>query len=36
MAKVTRGEFLGFGAALAGGIAVGEVGAPWFSAVDEQ
>jgi predicted amidohydrolase YtcJ len=31
MAKVTRGEFLGFGAALAGGIAVGAVGAPRFS-----
>jgi predicted amidohydrolase YtcJ len=28
MAKITRGEFLGFGAALAGGIAVGAVGAP--------
>ena len=31
MAKITRGEFLGFGAALAGGIAVGAVGAPRLS-----
>jgi predicted amidohydrolase YtcJ len=33
MAKVTRGEFLSFGAALAGGVAVGAVGAPRFSSV---
>ncbi|MGH9349881.1 MAG: amidohydrolase [Vicinamibacterales bacterium] len=32
MAKITRGEFLGFGAALAGGVAVGAVGAPRFAA----
>jgi predicted amidohydrolase YtcJ len=31
MAKITRGEFLGFGAALAGGAVVGAVGAPRFS-----
>jgi predicted amidohydrolase YtcJ len=36
MAKITRGEFLGFGAALAGGIAVGAVGAPRLSRVEEQ
>ena len=36
MAKVTRGEFLGFGAALAGGIAVGAVGAPRFSTLSGQ
>jgi predicted amidohydrolase YtcJ len=30
MAKITRGEFLGFGAALAGGVVVGAVGAPKF------
>jgi predicted amidohydrolase YtcJ len=36
MAKITRGEFLGFGAALAGGIAVGAVGAPRFDAVEGQ
>ena len=33
MAKVTRGEFLSFGAALAGGVAVGAVGAPRFASV---
>lgn len=33
MAKITRGEFLGFGAALAGGVAAGAVGAPRFAAV---
>jgi predicted amidohydrolase YtcJ len=33
MGKVTRGEFLSFGAALAGGVAVGAVGAPRFAAV---
>src|SRR5687768_12643169 len=32
MAKITRGEFLSFGAALAGGVAVGAAGAPRFSA----
>jgi predicted amidohydrolase YtcJ len=31
MAKITRGEFLGYGAALAGGVAVGAVGAPRLS-----
>jgi hypothetical protein len=36
MAKITRGEFLGFGAALAGGIAVGAVGAPRVSSLGEQ
>ena len=36
MAKITRGEFLGFGAALAGGMAVGAVGAPRFGAAEEQ
>ena len=36
MAKITRGEFLGFGAALAGGIAVGAVGAPRFAGVGGQ
>ena len=33
MAKISRGEFLGFGAALAGGVAAGAVGAPRFAAV---
>jgi predicted amidohydrolase YtcJ len=33
MAKVTRGEFLSLGAALAGGVAVGAVGAPRFASV---
>ena len=33
MARITRGEFLGFGAALAGGVAAGAVGAPRFAAV---
>ena len=36
MAKITRGEFLGFGAALAGGVAVGAVGAPRFSSVGQS
>jgi len=36
MAKITRGEFLGFGAALAGGIAVGAVGAPRFASNEAQ
>ncbi len=33
MAKVTRGEFLSFGAALAGGVTVGAIGAPRFASV---
>ncbi len=35
MAKITRGEFIGFGAALAGGVAVGAVGAPRFSGLGQ-
>jgi predicted amidohydrolase YtcJ len=31
MAKITRGEFLSFGAALAGGVAVGAAAAPRYS-----
>lgn len=33
MAKITRGEFLSFGAALAGGVTLGAVGAPRFATV---
>lgn len=33
MARITRGEFLSLGAALAGGVTVGAVGAPRFASV---
>ena len=36
MTKITRGEFLGFGAALAGGIVVGATGAPRLPRFSQQ
>lgn len=33
MARITRGEFLSFGAALAGGVVVGATGAPRFASM---
>jgi hypothetical protein len=36
MSKITRGEFLGFGAALAGGFSLSRLGVPRFASAAEQ